>query len=378
MKFHPPLFHRFRFLLPVATCLLLTGFASPVSAQSNLYDTTLNVVSFGGAYTKSQMLAYVRPWEAATGKVVNMIDYGGGLDEVTSQVESANVKWDVVDMELSYLITACEAGLLEPADLSLLADGADGTPVSEDIPQEYMQDCGYPSVIWSTVVGYDQRAFPDEAPSTVADFFDVVKFPGKRGLRRSPMGLLEWALISDGIGPGDVYSVLSTPQGVQYAFEVADKLKPHIVWWSGGSEPAQMLTSGKVSMSTAWNGRLYSAIVEKDAPIGLIWDQHMLEVDFWAIPKGSPRLANAKDFVKFAMETENMANQTKYISYGPVRKSAQALVGDAVKPYLPTSNLDSVFIVDSQWWAQNLEHLTVSFEEWLKPKSDDVERVLRF
>ena len=114
MKFHPPLFHRFRFLLPVATCLLFTGFASPVSAQSNLYDTTLNVVSFGGAYTKSQMLAYVRPWEAATGKVVNMIDYGGGLDEVTSQVESANVKWDVVDMELSYLITACEAGLLEP------------------------------------------------------------------------------------------------------------------------------------------------------------------------------------------------------------------------------------------------------------------------
>lgn len=378
MQFHPPLFNRLRILIPAATCLLFAGFLNTASAQSNLYDTTLNVVSFGGAYTKSQMLAFVRPWEAATGKVVNMIDYGGGLAEVKSQVDSANVKWDVVDMELSYLISACEAGLLEPVDSSLIADGADGTPMSEDIPQEYLQDCGYPSVIWSTIIGYDQRAFSEEKPSTIADFFDVAKFPGKRGLRRSPTGLLEWALISDGVSAGDVYSVLSTPQGVAYAFEIADALKPHIVWWTGGGEPAELLTTGRVSMSSAWNGRLYSPIVDDGAPIGLIWDQQMLEVEFWTIPKGSPRLANAKEFVQFAMQTENMAEQTKYISYGPVRRSAQALIGDAIKPYLPTSNLDSAFRVDSVWWSQNMEHLSATFEEWIKPKSEEVERVLRF
>ncbi len=378
MWLYPPEFPRCRILLPAALCLLFTGFANSALAHSNLYESTLNVVSYGGDYTKSQMLTYVRPWEAATGKVVNMIDYGGGLDEIKSQVNSANVKWDVVDMELSNLISACAAGLLEPTDASLIEDGADGTPASEDIPQDYMSDCGYPSVTWSTVIAYSDTAFPDEKPASVRDFFDVSKFPGKRGLRRSPTGLLEWALISSGVAPQDVYSVLSTPQGVALAFEIASELKPHIVWWTGGGEPVDLLSTGGAAMSTAWNGRLYSPIVNEGRPISILWDQHMIEVEFWAIPKGSPRLDNAKDFIRFAMQTENMANQTKYISYGPVRESAKPLIDDAVKPYLPTTNIDTAFQVDSQWWAQNMEHISASFEEWLKPKTDELERQVRF
>ena len=31
-------------------------------------------------------------------------------------------------------------------------------------------------------------------PSTLADFFDTEKFPGKRGLRKDPTALLEMAL----------------------------------------------------------------------------------------------------------------------------------------------------------------------------------------
>ncbi len=324
------------------------------------------------------MLAYVRPWEAATGKVINMIDYGGGINEVRSQVGSANVKWDVVDMELSNMIAACNEGLLEPADPALMGDGADGTSVSDDIPAQYMHECGYPSVIWSTVMAYSDEAYAEEKPSGIADFFNIEKFPGKRGLQRTPAGLLEWALISDGVDPGDVYSVLSTPQGVQLALDIATPLKPYITWWSSGGQPAEMLASGEVSMSTAWNGRLYSPIVEQGKPIGIIWDHQMVEVEYWTIPKGSPRLENARDFIGFAMQTETMANQTKYISYGPVRKSAQALIDDAMKPHLPTSNLDTAFQVDSEWWAQNMEHLRASFEEWVKPKTDDIDRAVRF
>ncbi len=378
MWFHPPSISQCRFLARAAVYLLLTGFAGSAAAQSNLYESTLNIASWGGDYTKSQMLAYVRPWEADTGKVVNMIDYSGSLDGIRSQVGSANVKWDVVDLELSNLIHACESGLLEPADLTLLDDGADGTPVSEDIPQEFMRDCGYPSVIWSTVIAYNTEAFEGNNPSTVKDFFDIETFPGKRALRRSPTGLLEWALMSDGVAASDVYSVLSTPQGVQYAFDIASIIKPHIIWWSGGGEPVELLSTGRATMSTAWNGRLYGPIVDGGQPIEIIWDGQMLEVEFWAIPKGSPRLANAKDFIRFAMQTENMVNQTKHISYGPVRKSAQALIDDAVKPHLPTSNLDNAFQVDSEWWAQNMEHINASFEEWLKPKSDELERQVRF
>lgn len=369
---------RCRFLLPAAIALAFGGISHSALAQVNLYEQTVNVASYGGSYTRSQMLAYVRPWEAATGKFVNMHDYNGGLSEIKSQVSSANVLWDVVDIELSNLISACNDGLLEPVDASLIENGSDGTPASEDIPEEYRSDCGYPTVTWSTIIAYNDDAFPNEKPATVADFFNLEKFPGKRALRREPRGLLEWALIADGVAPSDIYSVLSTPEGLSRAFDVASAIKPNAVWWSSGSEPAELMTEHNVVMSTAWNGRIYGSIVDDGLPFKIIWDGQMVEVEYWAILKGSPRLANAKDFVRFATRTENLAAQTKYISYGPVRKSSQALISDDVKPYLPTSNLDTAFQVDSQWWAENMVNVGEQFEKWLTPTTGDVDRAVRF
>lgn len=369
---------RFRLLLPAAIFVVFGGYISQAPAQVNLYEQTLNVVSWGGAYTRSQMLSYVRPWEDSTGKVIDMIDYGGGINEISGQVGSMNVKWDVVDMELSDLIAACDQGLVMKVDASLIEDGADGTPASDDIAEGYMQECGYPSVIWSTIMAYDEEAFPNGTPSSVRDFFNVKDYPGQRGLRRTPKGLLEWALISDGTSPDDVYSVLSTPQGVAHALDIATALKPHIIWWSSGDKPIDLLTSGAATMSSVWNGRIYDPIVKDNKPIAVIWDAQMVETEYWAIVSHTPRLDNARDFVRFALATENMAEQSVHIPYGPVRKSAQALLQDEVKPYLPTSHLDGAVYVDSQFWAQNMEWIDAAFQEWVKPKISEIDRAVRF
>ena len=366
------------FLIPSIIALTAVWITPTAVAQVNLYEQTLNVVSFGGAYTRSQMLAYVRPWEAQTGKYANMHSYGGGVNEIEAQVSAANVLWDVVDMESNDLITACSSGLLEPFDSSLIEDGSGGMSAADDIPQNYAQDCGYPSVIWSTVLSFSHDAFSGDKPSTVADFFNLEKFPGKRGLRQNPKGLLEWVLLANGTSMDDVYSVLSTPQGVDSAFELATPLRSSIVWWNSGDEPAKLLSQGTVSMSSAWNGRLYGPIVEEKLPIEIIWDGQMLEIEYWAILKGSPRMANAKDFVRFAMQTENMANQSSYISYGPTRMSANALISEDVKPHLPTSNLDSSVRVDSQFWAEHGAQINELFEQWLTPSVDELDRAVRF
>ena len=39
----------------------------------------------------------------------------------------------------------------------------------------------------------------DNAPTTMADFFDVEKFPGKRGMRKLGKAMLEMALMGDGV-----------------------------------------------------------------------------------------------------------------------------------------------------------------------------------
>src|SRR3546814_4432365 len=71
----------------------------------------------------------------------------------------------------------------------------------------------------------------DIKPSSLQDFFDLERFPGPRGLRRTPMTNLEWALLADGV-PGDkVYSLLRTEAGVARAFAKLATIRDDIVWW---------------------------------------------------------------------------------------------------------------------------------------------------
>ena len=68
-------------------------------------------------------------------------------------------------------------------------------------------------MVWATVVAYDNEAVGSNPPGGLADFFDVKKYPGKRGLRRDPWVIMEWALMADGVAPDKVYETLATEEG---------------------------------------------------------------------------------------------------------------------------------------------------------------------
>src|SRR6185437_16888291 len=112
-------------------------------------------------------------------------------------------------------------------------------------------------VVVNTVLAWDKDKLP--ITPTWSDFWDVAKYPGKRGLRRGVRGNLEFALIADGVAPGDVYKVLGTSDGVDRAFRKLDQLKPYIVWWHDGAEAAHILASGDVLMTSAYVPQVTSA-----------------------------------------------------------------------------------------------------------------------
>jgi putative spermidine/putrescine transport system substrate-binding protein len=109
------------------TTLLLTGTALAVGATS-AFAGSITAVSWGGAYTKSQIEAYHKPWTATTGNVVVSEDYSGGIAEVKAQVDAGNVTWDIIDVEKSDAVRGCDEGLFMEIDPSTLPAGADGTP----------------------------------------------------------------------------------------------------------------------------------------------------------------------------------------------------------------------------------------------------------
>jgi putative spermidine/putrescine transport system substrate-binding protein len=178
--------------------------------------------------------------------------------------------------------------------------------------------------------------------------------------------------MADGVAPEKVYETLSTAEGVQQALEKLDDIKSHIVWWESGAEPAQLLANGEVAMTSAWNGRIADAI-DKGTPAAIVWDHQVWEFDLWAIPKRTRNhnLQSVLDFVTFATTTERLAEQAKYIAYGPARKSSMGLVPEEARPELPTAevNTATALHLDGQWWAENQSRLERQFNEWVGRRS---------
>lgn len=352
-----------------ATAILAVAGAGLASAD----EKSITVVSWGGAYTKSQVEAYQKPFIAKTGDQIKSEDYDGNVAPVKAQVQSGKVTWDIVDVELSDAVRLCDEGLVEKIDPATLPAGANGKPAEEDFIKGTLSDCGVATILWSTIFAYDSTKFPGDKPKTFADFFDTKKFPGKRGLKKAPKTNLEFALMADGVPASDVYKVLATKEGVERAFKKLDTIKNDVVWWEAGAQPPQLLGDGQVVMTTAYNGRIFDAALNDKKPFTIVWDGQIWDIDLWVLPKGSPNKAAAMDFLKFSTSTQALAAQASWISYAPARQSSIPLVGkfhDGVTdmaPNMPTSpaNFKNAVQNDFLFWADNTDELTKQFNAWL-------------
>jgi putative spermidine/putrescine transport system substrate-binding protein len=178
---------------------------------------------------------------------------------------------------------------------------------------------------------------------------------------------MEWALMADGVAPAEVYTVLGTDEGVERALKKLDTIKKDVVWWESGAQGPQLLADGQVVVSTSWNGRFYNAIKNDKKPFKIIWDVQAPDWDWWVIPKGTPKIEEAYRFIAFASDAQRMADQTKYISYGPANQDSAAKIDPAILPDLPSApdNLKTVFYPDPQFWGDKGDELRERFNAWL-------------
>ncbi|MBB5515494.1 putative spermidine/putrescine transport system substrate-binding protein [Rubricella aquisinus] len=352
----------------LATTAMVTGLmaASVASAQE------VTVMSWGGAYTKSQVEAYHKPFTAMTGISVNSVDASNPATPIKAQVEAGNVTVDVADVEFSDAIRLCDEGLLVELDHSMLPAAPDGTPAADDFIEGALQDCAVANIVWSTVFAYNTETNAN-APDSIDDFFNLADFPGNRGLRKNAKANLEMALMADGVPASEVYDLLETDEGVDRAFAKLDTIKDSVVWWESGAQPPQLLADGEVVMSTAYNGRIFNAAVGEGQPFEIVWDGQVMDFDLFVIPQGAPNMEEAKKFIAFATDTQRLADQASWISYGPARKSSGELVGlysDGVTqmgPHMPTAaaNLENALVNNFEFWADRDTELNERFNAWL-------------
>ncbi len=324
----------------------------------------LSVVTWSGPYGRAQASALFIPYQQRSGVDVHIGQYDGGLDALRRQVKTKSYSWDVIDFELPDAVAACREGLLEPLDASGLTDPHDFVPNA-------LGRCWVGSVVYSQAIAYAPQRFGTARPATLADFFDTARFPGPRALRgNAPKFNLELALLADGVAPGDIYKVLSTPEGIAQALAKLEKLGP-IVWWTQSSEPVQMLKDGRAAFATILNGDIYDAAAHKN-PLGVIWDHQLYELDVFGIPKGDPKRDMAMEFIRFATAPDSLARVADWVPYGPARRSAIAQVtrnpelGTPMRPFLPTApeNFREPFAVDDAWWQAHGAEAQLRWQAW--------------
>lgn len=318
----------------------------------------LTVAGFGGASQAAHRAVFFEPFTQATGIKLTEDTYDGGLAKIKAMVESNAVTWDVVDLEGSDLVRGCESGYFDRLDAKQLGD------VSSFLPVATSSECGIGFDVWSNILAYDADRLKTP-PTSWADFFDLQRFPGKRGLRRSAKFTLEVALLGDGVAPADVYKLLATPAGVDRAFKALDRIKPSIQWWQAGAQPAQWLAAGDVVMSTAYNGRI-DAANQGGKHLGIVWNQQIYSLDYWALVRGSPFRDQGMKLIAFMSQPERLARLPERIPYGVPNTAATALIPPAIAEQLPTSpaHLRDALASSNQFWLEHEDDLNERFNAW--------------
>jgi len=156
--------------------------------------------------------------------------------------------------------------------------------------------------------------------------------------------------------------VMSTKAGIDKAFNMLDKIKDDAVLWSSGRKPLELVRSGKVAMSLAYNGRIGAAVLTEGEKFVTIWDGQVLEEEWLVLMRGAPNAEAAKKFLVHVSAPAQQAGQARYINYGPMRASAFDIMrqgepwfhnGKNIMEHMPNRPevMSRTIMANPEWWA---------------------------
>ncbi len=300
---------------------------------------------------------YVKPFAAAAAIPVQIGEWDGATESLRGRKEAGG-SLDLVIVPADTLLGGCDDGSFEKLDWSAIGGKDHYLPAG-------VSDCGVGFAVVSTVLAWDRDKFP--GTPTWADFWDVAKYPGKRGLQKGPRTNLEIALLADGVAPGDVYRLLRSPDGIERAFRKLDQIRPYAVWWDTAADAVRILGSGEVLMTSAGSGPIALANRSEHRNFGMQATNSLSAVESWAVLKGTPNLRQAHQFLYFVGDSAVQARLSSIIPYSGLAKGASDGLPPEVAAALPLSpaNQASTLPIDEAFWRDNADKLGQRFSAWL-------------
>lgn len=330
----------------------LAGVLSFSAGNTALADS-VTFTSWGGSFQDGEINSMFGPAADELGVELKTDTLAGGLEDIRAQVQAGAVTWDLVVLDYEDCIRGSREGLFETLDYSMIdTDGyAKGT----------YDDDWFGLMSYSVVMAWRTDEFGEDGPRTWVEFFDTEKFPGKRGLYNDPTQTLEQAYLAAGASGDTLY-----PIDVEKALGVLDGVKDNVIWWKSGSQQAQLMKDGEVSLASMWVSRA-SGLKDAGEPVDYHFDNGLLNLICYVVPKDAPNAKLANKMIGIAATAERQAAIPDFLPYGPVNAKASALVDPSKLANLNTSetNIKTQTWMDGFWWADNYADVQEQFDEFM-------------
>ncbi len=167
------------------------------------------------------------------------------------------------------------------------------------------------------------------------------------------------------------------PDGIVLALDAYDgKLKTEGWVEESAITPLDLINSGEVSMSLAYNGRIGGAVLNDGADYVTVWDGQVLEEEWLVLMTGAPNRAAAIHFLVHASSSQAQADQAKWINYGPMRTSGLDIMlagepwfntGVNIMEHMPNTDehMKGGIMANPDWWADNGQAVNDRYAAWM-------------
>lgn len=276
--------------------MLFTATAIAVSAFGyGAQAADLHVLNWKG-YGADEPWA-VEAFEKATGhKVVN--DFFNSEQEMLTKLRTNPGLYDVVMINAAFNDQATAENLLQPIDVSKIANYAD---IAGDKAQSPMlvkdgKVYGVPWVWGLTAIAINDKAF-DTPPTSIGVLWDEAR-KGRVTIRDDAVEAIQLGALASGQNVNDIKDMEAVKAKLT-------ALMPQIrTFWSAENDWNQMVASNQIDVGTYWSGSADRAKTHFNLPVTLVIPEEgsVAWLDAWSIPVGAKNVEGAEAFINYMIE----------------------------------------------------------------------------
>lgn len=312
-------------------------------------------LTWGGNFGKGVQIAFEQPFTKATGIPVTDVtpfNYGKFVTAMKNgNPEQYDLVWlsDEVEPE-----RAGRQGLLEKLNYEWLPDAPNAIPAAK---AEY----GVSPYITCYLLSYRSDQYKGAKPDGWRDFWDVARFPGPRSLGTWVAGVLEAALMADGVAPDKLY-----PLDEARAFKSLDRLRPHIRVFhntQATEQVEQMLYQGDVSMVLTWSSDFIAAR-NAGKPVDVVWNEGFYFSPAVGIAKGSKYVREAHRLLNSFFDPDAELTFIRAWPTSPADPGVVSRMTEQERNSAAISHVDKMVHFDRTYYLENQARLQQKYDAW--------------